>query len=225
MHDPEGNCSGSSHRHPPVDLPGTAVISVVLAAVQAPLPEWPGMCRCSGAEHEERPMPGRLDGKIAIITGAGGAVGRTTALLFAAEGATVIGCDQQDAAAQATAESVRAAGGRMTAAVGVDLGDDEAATAWVDSVADQHGGIDVLFNNPSALRFGPVDELPAEGWLFTLDNELTLVFYTVRAVWPHLRARSGGAIVNVGSIAGTRGSWSMPQSAHAASKGGILGLT
>lgn len=170
-------------------------------------------------------MPGRLDDKITIITGVGGAVGRTTALLFAAEGATVVGCDQQDAAAQETVESVRAAGGRMTAAVGVDLGDDEAAAAWVDSVADEHGGIDVLFNNPSALRFGPVDELPAEGWLFTMRNELTLVFYTIRAVWPHLRARGGGAIVNVGSIAGTRGSWSMPQSAHAASKGGILGLT
>src|SRR3712207_9119292 len=76
-----------------------------------------------------------------------------------------------------------------SAAVGVDLGDDEAAAAWANSVADEHGGIDVLFNNPSALRFGPVDELPAEGWLFTMRNELTLVFYTIRAVWPHLRAR------------------------------------
>ena len=115
-------------------------------------------------------MPGRLDGKITIITGVGGAVGRTTALLFAAEGATVVGCDQDDAAAQETVESVRAAGGRMTAAVGVDLGDAEAAASWVDSVADEHGGIDVLFNNPSALRFGTLDELPAPGPLFPMRH-------------------------------------------------------
>jgi len=83
----------------------------------------------------------------------------------------------------------------------------------------------VLFNNASALRFGPVDKLPVEDWLFTMRNELDLLFYTIRAVWPHLRARGGGVILNVGSIAGTRGSWFMRQSAHGASKGGILGLT
>jgi meso-butanediol dehydrogenase/(S,S)-butanediol dehydrogenase/diacetyl reductase len=170
-------------------------------------------------------MPGRLDGKIALITSAGGAVGRASALLFAAEGATVVGCDQQDADTQETVEMVRAAGGEMTARDGVNLGDAEATAAWIDDAAGEHGGLDVLFNNVSALRFGPVDKLRAEDWLFTTGNELDVLFYTTRAVWPHLRARGGGAIVNVGSIAGSRGSWFMPQSAHAASKGGILGLT
>lgn len=170
-------------------------------------------------------MPGRLDGKITLITGVGGAVGRASALLFAAEGAIIVGCDWQDAATQETVEMVRAAGGHMTARVGLNVGDDRAAAAWIDDAADEHGGIDVLFNSASALRFGPVDTLPVEDWLFTMRNELDLFFYTIRAVWPHLRARGGGVILNVGSIAGTRGSWFVRQSAHGASKGGILGLT
>jgi meso-butanediol dehydrogenase / (S,S)-butanediol dehydrogenase / diacetyl reductase len=170
-------------------------------------------------------MPGRLNGKISLITGVGGAVGRASALLFAAEGATVVGCDREDGATKETVEMVRAAGGSMTATAGVDLAAPEAAAGWVDAAANEHGGIDVLVNNPSALRFGPVDQLPVEDWQFTTDNELDVVFYTIRAAWPHLRARGGGAIVNVGSIAGSRGSWFMPQSAHAASKAGILGLT
>jgi meso-butanediol dehydrogenase / (S,S)-butanediol dehydrogenase / diacetyl reductase len=88
-------------------------------------------------------MPGRLDGKIALITGVGGAVGRASALLFAAEGATVVGCDWQDAATQETVEMVRAAGGQMTAKVDLNLGDDKAAAAWINDAANEHGGIDV----------------------------------------------------------------------------------
>jgi meso-butanediol dehydrogenase/(S,S)-butanediol dehydrogenase/diacetyl reductase len=170
-------------------------------------------------------MPGRLDGKTALITGVGGGIGRAAAQLFAAEGATVVGCDLQDAATKETVELVTAAGGRMTASTGVDLGDPDAAAAWVDGAAAAHGGIDVLFNNASAIRFGPVDRLSVEDWLFTTRNELDLVFYAIRATWPHLVARGGGSIVNVGSISGTRGAWFMPQNAHGATKGGVLGLT
>ncbi|MGY1812592.1 SDR family NAD(P)-dependent oxidoreductase [Blastococcus sp. SYSU D00820] len=170
-------------------------------------------------------MPGRLSGKTALITGIGGGIGRASALLFAAEGATVVGCDLQEAATAETVDLVRAAGGRMTATAGVDLGDPDAARAWVDGAAAEHGGIDVLFNNASAIRFGAVDEMSVEDWLFTTRNELDLVFYATRAVWPHLRARGGGAIVNVGSLSATRGAWFMPQNAHGATKGGVLGLT
>jgi meso-butanediol dehydrogenase/(S,S)-butanediol dehydrogenase/diacetyl reductase len=58
-----------------------------------------------------------------------------------------------------------------------------------------------------------------------VHNELDLVFYAIRAAWPHLVARGGGAIVNVGSISATRGAWFTPQNAHGATKGGVLGLT
>lgn len=170
-------------------------------------------------------MPGRLDGKVALITGTGGGIGRAAALIFAAEGATVAGCDLQEAAGKETADLVRAAGGTMTATAGVDLSDHRAAADWVNAAAAEHGGVDVLLNNASAIRFGPVDRLPVEDWLFTVRNELDLVFYAIRAAWPHLVARGGGAIVNIGSISGTRGAWFMPQNAHGATKGGVLGLT
>lgn len=170
-------------------------------------------------------MTGRLQGKVALITGIGGGIGRAAALLFAAEGATVVGCDLQAEGSEETVALAADSGHRIDAATGLDLGDAEATRSWVDAAATTHGGIDVLFNNASAIRFGPVDELSLEDWSFTVRNELDLVFYAIRAVWPHLRSRGGGAIVNVGSISGYRGAWFMPQNAHGATKGGVLGLT
>lgn len=170
-------------------------------------------------------MTGRLQGKVALITGIGGGIGRAAALLFAAEGATVVGCDLQAEGSEETVALAADSGHRIDAATGLDLGDAEATRSWVDAAATTHGGIDVLFNNASAIKFGPVDELSLEDWSFTVRNELDLVFYAIRAVWPHLRSRGGGAIVNVGSISGYRGAWFMPQNAHGATKGGVLGLT
>lgn len=170
-------------------------------------------------------MTARLQGKVALVTGIGGGIGRAAALLFAAEGATVVGCDLTEDGAVETVRLAAEAGHRIDATTGLDLGDPGATQAWIDGAAGRHGGIDVLFNNASAIRFGAVDEMPVEDWAFTVRNELDLVFYAVRAVWPHLRTRGGGAIVNVGSIAGSRGAWFMPQNAHGATKGGVLGLT
>ena len=87
------------------------------------------------------------------------------------------------------------------------------------------GGVDVLVNNASAIRFGAIDELSYEDWSFTIRNELDIVFLVTRAAWPHLVARGGGSIVNIGSISGSRGAWFMPQNAHGAAKGGVLALT
>ena len=88
-----------------------------------------------------------------------------------------------------------------------------------------YDGIDVLYNNASAQRFGAIDELRIEEWDFTMRNELSLVYYTVRAAWPHLKAHGGGSIINVGSIAALRGVEFMPQNAHSTAKGGVLSLT
>jgi meso-butanediol dehydrogenase/(S,S)-butanediol dehydrogenase/diacetyl reductase len=167
-------------------------------------------------------LTGRLQGKIALISGVGGGVGRTSALRFAAEGARVVGCDLNK---EACAETVAMAGGQLTGMGGVDLGDPEQAAAWVDEAAEVYGGVDILFNNASAIRFGPIDELAPADWNFTLRNELDLVFYTTRAAWKHLKARGGGSIVNVGSIAALRGVEFTAQNAHSAAKGGVLALT
>jgi NAD(P)-dependent dehydrogenase (short-subunit alcohol dehydrogenase family) len=170
-------------------------------------------------------VTGRLAGKTALITGVGGGMGVTAARRFAAEGARVVGCDLDDDGAAATEERVRAEGGEITVTGGVDLGDADAARAWVDAAVATYDGIDVLYNNASTQRFGALDELSVADWDFTMRNELDLVYYTVRAAWPHLRAYGGGSIVNVGSIAALRGVEFMPQNAHSAAKGGVIALT
>lgn len=167
----------------------------------------------------------RLDGKVALITGIGGGMGRTAALLFCAAGARVVGCDLNAEACAETARRAREANGDLTAMGGVDLGDPGTARAWVDAAAQVHGGVDILYNNASTQRFAPIEELSADDWDFTIRNELNLVFYTCKAVWPHLVRRGGGSILNIGSIAGLRGVEFMAQNAHAAAKGGVIALT
>ena len=165
-------------------------------------------------------MTGRLAGKVALITGIAGGIGAVAAARFAAEGARVVGCDLSVDGAAATEAAVREAGGEITVMGGVDLGDAAAAAAVAT-----YDGIDVLYNNASTQRFGALDELSIEDWDFTMRNELDLVYYTVRAAWPHLKRTGGGAILNVGSIAATRGVEFMAQNAHSTAKGGVLALT
>lgn len=167
----------------------------------------------------------RLEGKIALITGVGGGMGVAAARRFAAEGAQVVGCDLNAAGAQQTEDLVRAEGGEITCFGGVDLGDAEAAAAWVDAAVATYDGIDVLYNNASTQRFAPIEELSVADWDFTMRNELDLVFYTVKAAWPHLKRYGGGSIVNVGSIAALRGVEFMAQNAHSTAKGGVIALT
>jgi NAD(P)-dependent dehydrogenase (short-subunit alcohol dehydrogenase family) len=170
-------------------------------------------------------MTGRLDGKIALITGVGGGMGVVAARCFAAEGARVVGCDLDENGAARTEELVRAAGGEITCFGGVDLGDADAARAWVDAAVATYDGIDVLYNNASTQRFAPIEDLSVADWEFTMRNELDLVFYTVKAAWPHLKAHGGGSVINVGSIAAMRGVEFMAQNAHSTAKGGVIALT
>ena len=170
-------------------------------------------------------MLGRLAGKVALISGVGGGIGQAAALLFAAEGARVVGCDLDPDRSAATAVQARSAGGEMTSIAPVDLGDPAAAERWVDAAAAAYDGIDVLYNNASAIRMAPVDQLSPADWDFTIRNELNLVFYTTRAAWPHLIARGGGSIINMGSIAAMRGVEFIEQNAHSAAKGGVMAFT
>ena len=170
-------------------------------------------------------MTGRLHGKSVLVTGTGGGIGRATAVVCAREGAYVVGCDLNPGPSQETVDLVQAAGGRMDAIAPVDLSTEDGARRWVDEAASLAGGIDVLVNNASAIRFGAIDELSYEDWSFTMRNELDIVFLVTRAAWPHLVARGGGSIVNIGSISASRGAWFMPQNAHGAAKGGVLALT
>ena len=168
---------------------------------------------------------GRLNDKRALISGTGGGIGRATALRLAREGAHVVGCDLNPETSAETVELVRAGGGRMDAIAPVDLATEEGAGRWVREAVALTGGIDVLVNNASAIRFGPVDTLSFADWSFTIRHELDIVFLVTRAAWPHLVAGGGGSIVNVASITASRGAFFMPQNAHGAAKGGVLALT
>ena len=148
---------------------------------------------------------GRLDGKIALITGTGGEQGRSAALLFAREGARVVGCDVNESAAAATLKVVRDAGGEMVSMAPVDLSLEASGFRWVEDGVAAFGGIDVLYNNASAPRFGLLDSMPVEDWHFTMRNELDIVYFVTRAAWPHLVARGGGSIISTASIAAVRG--------------------
>ena len=166
----------------------------------------------------------RFDGKVVLITGIGGGMGREAALRFAAEGAKVVGCDLFAEGANETVDLVRAAGGDITNFSPVDLASAVEAQTWIDAAAAVHGRIDVLYNNASNPKFGAVDELSIDDWDYVMNNELNLVFYACKAAWPHLK-KTHGVIVNVGSIAGTRGVEFMPQNAHGTAKAGVINLT
>jgi meso-butanediol dehydrogenase/(S,S)-butanediol dehydrogenase/diacetyl reductase len=168
---------------------------------------------------------GRLDGKRALISGTGGGIGRATALACAREGAHVVGCDLNPETSAETVELVRAGGGRMDAIAPVDLATEEGAGRWVREAVALTGGIDILVNNASAIRFGPIDALSFANWSFTIRHELDIVFLVTGAAWPHLITSGGGSIVNVASITASRGAFFMPQNAHGAAKGGVLALT
>ncbi len=146
--------------------------------------------------------------KVALITGTAGGQGAVAAELFRAAGATVVGCDVQEAPGVAQ----------------VDLTDEDAVRRWVDEAAAEHGRIDVLYANAGATRFGPLESITREDWEFNLRHELDVVFYPVKHAWPHLK-RTSGSVVLVGSTAGITGSRTNQRVAHTVTKGGVVALT
>jgi len=171
-------------------------------------------------------MRGRLDGKVALITGTARGQGRAAALLFAAEGAHVVGTDLDPAGAAETVARVRDRGGDMITSDGpVDLTDEHAVTSWIGVAGARHGRIDVLYNNAGATRFSPLEDTSFDDWSFVLRNELDLVFLACKHAWPLLRASGAASVLLVGSTAGITGSMTNTRIAHTASKGAVVAMT
>jgi len=169
---------------------------------------------------------GRVEGKRALVTGAGGGIGAASALALAREGATVALADIDLAAAQRQAALIEAEGGRAIA-LQVDLGDEASVIAMVEAAALQLGGLDILHNNAadtllSRTRDKPVESVETEVWDTILRINLRGTMIACRAAIPHLRQR-GGAIVNTSSGAALSGALS--HSAYSASKAAINSLT
>ncbi|GAB3101689.1 SDR family oxidoreductase [Aestuariicella hydrocarbonica] len=164
-----------------------------------------------------------LKGKIALITGTGGGLGREAALRFAEQGATVIGCDINNEAQEQTRKLMEAHGYELHGSGNIDLSDPSQAKAWVTTAASQFGQVHILFNNASAARFAPIEDLSVEDWYFTTRNELDLVFFTTKFAWPHLKG--DGVVINMGSTAAWCGSTTAGKTAHSATKGAVVALT
>jgi len=144
-------------------------------------------------------MSSRLSGKVCIITGTGGSMGRAAALAFAREGASVVGCDLNVDSAEATLQMVRREGGTMESLQPCSLGSAAECQALVDFALRTYGRIDVLFNNAAMAYFNWLEDITDEEWDRVRREEVDLVFFLTRAAWPHLKT-SHGVIVNTASL-------------------------
>ena len=169
-------------------------------------------------------MPGRLSGKVCIVTGTGGSMGRATALTFAREGALVVGCDVAVEPAEETLETVKAAGGEMVSLQPCVLSDPAECARLVDLAVSRFGGIDVLFNLAGRSHFGWVESVTDEDWDAGRRDEVDLIFYLTRAAWPHLIA-SRGVVVNMASLNGQLSFKSLASLSHTTNKAAIIGMT
>ncbi|MFI9469357.1 SDR family NAD(P)-dependent oxidoreductase [Streptomyces sp. NPDC052492] len=168
---------------------------------------------------------GILDEKIVLITGTGGGMGRVASLVFAREGARVVGADINADGNAGTVDMVRAAGGLMTGFAPVDLTDPEQVRELVENAAGVYGGLDVVYNNAALQRFGPLPDFSVEDWRTTVAGELDIPFFVSKYAWPHLVARGGGVLINVASEAGMIAGAHPPMVAHTAANAGVIGMT
>ena len=165
---------------------------------------------------------GRLEGKVCVITGAGGGMGREATILFTAEGAKVCAADVNLTAAEETAAL---AGGDVFAAT-VDVADESQVAAMMATTAERFGGIDVLYNNAG---ISPDDdasilETTVEAWQRVQDVNTKGVFLCCKHGIPYLQRRGGGSVINVASFVAILGA-ATSQISYTASKGAVLSMS
>jgi len=165
---------------------------------------------------------GKLDGKTALITGAGAGIGRDSALAFAREGAAVAIVDVREPRAEQTAGLIRNEGGRAQA-FACDVRYLDQVEKTVAAVLEAFGRIDAVFNDAGTTRPGDVVSVTLDDWEMVLDVNLRGTFNVSRAALPHMLARGSGAIINMGSVDGLTGDRNM--AAYNAAKAAVVNLS
>lgn len=168
---------------------------------------------------------GRLKGKIALVTGAGNGIGRGCALIFARQGALVIGCDANGEAAMETKALAAAAGFAIDIVAPCDLMREEAVEELMRGIAERYGRIDIVVNAAAVATFKWIEDLTLEDWRWTLAGEVETVFLVTRHAWPLLKASGAGSIINFSSANAYHALDGSPALAHCAGKGAVLAMT
>jgi cyclopentanol dehydrogenase len=163
----------------------------------------------------------RLLDKVALVTGGGGDIGGAQALLFAAERARVVVTDVAEEAGQRVASEIAEAGGSALF-VRLDVSSESDWEAAVRACVDRFGGVDVLVNNAGIYQTEPIEQTALDDWERVMSVNIGGAFLGTKAVIPSMRARGGGAIVNVASTTALVGS--KRSSAYGASKAALLSL-
>jgi 3-hydroxybutyrate dehydrogenase len=164
----------------------------------------------------------KLEGKVAVITGAAGGIGEAIAKLYVSEGATVAIADLKADAAQATAAALTAMGPGKAIGIAMDVSSEDQVNAGIASVVAQFGGIDIAISNAGIQIVHPIEDFPFADWKKMLAIHLDGGFLITKACLPHMYAKKSGAIIYMGSVHSKEAS--PLKAAYVAAKHGLLGL-
>lgn len=166
-------------------------------------------------------MAGRMQGKVAFVTGGGSGIGAATAQRLAQEGAIVVVCGRRREPLDEVVAGIVAAGGRAEAVV-ADVSDEAGFTAALEAAAQRHGGLDILVNNAMAYTWGGIDGMTTADWHANFSTSVDGTFWGTRTALK-LMGPKGGSIVNISSICGTLGTPFM--SGYSAAKAAIINFS
>ncbi|MFC1938721.1 SDR family NAD(P)-dependent oxidoreductase [Chloroflexota bacterium] len=166
---------------------------------------------------------GRLDGKVAIVTGAGSGMGRATAILFAKEGAKVVVSDRRsDGKGEETVKMIKDAGGKATYA-NIDVSKEAEVKKLIETAVDTYGKLDIMIANAGVQRYKPIEELNEDDFDFIIATNQKGVFFCIKHSIPAMVKAGGGAIVTTASITADHAQHG--SCIYAGSKGAVLSMT